>query len=112
MGRVSRVKGLFHRPKHNWIAKYITQEGITVAKENTSKLIKALERGKLGKLKIGRKRALAIARALREEANRLKAQLKRKDLKPETREKFKRLYEIYDSASDRAFTIYREEYKE
>ena len=102
--------GLFKPARHKWIADIITFETPGKARKAADKLIGALQRGRYGNLKIGQKRALAIARALQYAANRAKASAKRKNLSPKERKELIRISKIYDQAAERAFRIYHKRY--
>ena len=71
-----------------------------------------MERGRIGKKRIGRKRAMTIAKALTNAANRAEASAKRRNLTPEEKRKLKEISEIYRRASREAWEIYREKYAE
>jgi len=110
--RKSNKGGLFKPPKHKWLAKIVTFKDPEKAEKAADKLVGALKRGRLGKMKIGRKRALTIARALNYAANRAEAAAKRRNLSPEERRELKEIAEIYREAAEEAFEIYDEMYKE
>jgi len=104
--------GLFKPPRHRWLADIVSFESPTKARESARKLVKAFERGRIGRRKIGRKRALTIARALNYAANRAEASAKRKGLSSKERKELKEIAKIYRKAAEEAFEIYREEYRE
>jgi len=105
-GRKVKGKGLFHEPKHKWLADVITIKSIRGARKACKKLLNALDRRKYGRLRIGRKRALQIARSLSEAANRVYSMLKKENLKPRTRKRLEKIGEIYESAADKAYDVY------
>ncbi len=104
------ARSLFHEPKHDWLGDIITWESTKAAREAAKRLLSALERGHIGKLKIGQKRALAIARALQNAANGAKAAAKKRGLKSKTKKRLRSVAKVYDRAAERAFRIYREKY--
>ena len=105
-------KGLFDNEiKHKWLAKIITFKSPGRAKKAAERLIKALEKGKLGRMKIGRKRALAIDKALNYAANRAEAAAKKKKLSKSEKKQFKKIAQIYRNAQKKASKLYKERYK-
>jgi len=109
--RKSKSKGgLFKPPKHKWLAKIITFKDPDSAEEAAEKLVKGLERGRIGKRRVGKKTALTIARSLNYAANRAEASAKRKNLSKKEREELKEIAEIYREAANEAFEIYHEKY--
>lgn len=103
--------GLFRPPRWKYIAEVVTFETPGKAREAAGRLVRALERGRLGRLRIGRRRALSIARALQYAANRAKAAARNPRISARERAELRRISEIYDRAAERAFEIYREKYK-
>ena len=108
--RKSRGSGLFKPARHKWLADIITFESESKARKAAKRLVNDLERGRIGKKKIGKKRALTIARALQYAANRAEASAKRKNLSPKERKELKEIAKIYDRAAKEAFEIYDEKY--
>lgn len=106
----SRGSGLFKPPRHKDIAEIVSFKNPREAREAASRLVNALERGRLGKKKVGKKRALTIARALTYAANRAEASAKRRNLSPKERRELKEIAEIYRDAADEAWEIYHEKY--
>ena len=104
--------GLFKPAKHKWLADIITFKDPDDAEEAAEKLVGALERGRLGRMRIGRKRALAITRALNYAANRAEASAKRRNLSPEERRELREIAEIYREAAEEAREIYHEKYRD
>ena len=111
MAKGRKSSGLFKPPKHRWLAELITFEDPKKARESAGKLVRGLKRGRVGRRKIGRKRALTTARALSYAANRAEASAKRRNLSAEERKELKEIARIYRDASKEAFEIYREEYR-
>ena len=103
--------GLFKPPKHKWLAKIVCFETLKCAREATKTLVRALERGRLGKLDIGPKRALTIVRALFYAANRAEAAARRRNLSRKEREELRRIHKIYREAAEKADRIYRRKYR-
>ena len=103
---------LFRPPKHKWLADIITFEKVGDARRAAKRLVNGLKRKRIGDLKIGRERALAIARSLQNAANRARASAKRKNLSQKERKKLLSIARVYDKAADRAFEIYHEKYAE
>jgi hypothetical protein len=106
----SRGSGLFKPPRHKWLADIITFESEAKARKAAKRLVNDVERGRMGRKRIGRKRALTIARALLYAANRAEASAKRRNLTPEERRKLREISEIYRKAAEEAFEIYKEKY--
>ena len=104
--------GLFKPPRHKWIADIVSFENPKEAREAAKRLVRALERGRIGKRKVGKRTALTIARALNYAANRAEASAKRKGLSSEERKELREIAKIYREAAEEAFEIYREEYRE
>ena len=104
--------GLFKSPRHKWLAEIVSFESPSEAKESAKRLVRALERGRIGKQKIGKKRALTIVRALNYAANRAEASAKRENLGAKERKELKEIAKIYREAKEEAFKIYHEKYKE
>lgn len=113
--RVRRRKksssGLFAPARHKWLADVITFENPAKARQAADKLINAMKRGRYGRMKIGEKRALTIARALQYAANRAKASAKRSNLSRSERDELERISRIYDKAAEKAFDIYDKKYR-
>ena len=114
MGRRKRG-GLFSPPRHKWLSDIISYKDPESAERAAERLLNALRKGELrykGKtIKIGRTRALQIARALQRAANETKVIYKnKKNLSPEERREFKEIHKIYEEARQEAWKIYREEY--
>ena len=103
--------GLFAPPRHKWLADIVSFKNPTKARESVRRLIKGLERGRIGKMKIGEERALTILRGIKYAENRAKAAAKKRDLSAKERREFKKIAEIYDKAYERARKIYFEKYK-
>ena len=112
MGR-KKKRGLFDNkePKHPWIAKNISLKSPSQAKKGAERLLKALKRGMYKRLKIGQKRALAIARGLQQAANRAKASAKKKDLSKREKQQLRKISKILDKAAEKAFKIYEQKYR-
>jgi len=108
---MGKRKGLFGPAKHNWLADIITFKTISGAEKAAKKLINALKRGRLGKLKIGQKRALQIDQALNLAARRAKAASKNPKFKPKKRKQLRKISKIYDKAAEEASMIYKTKYK-
>jgi hypothetical protein len=106
----SRGSGLFKPPRHKWLADIVTFKDPEKAKKAAKRLVHGLERGRIGRQRIGRKRALTIARALQYAANRARASAKRRNLSPKERKELREIAEIYDEAAEEAFEIYKEKY--
>ena len=102
---------LFKPPKHKWLAKIVSFKNPSSARKAAKKLLSGLKRGRIGKLKIGEKRALQIVQALNYAANRAEASAKKEKLSPKERKELKRISRIYRSAQKRASRIYARRYK-
>jgi len=102
---------LFDEPKHKWLAKIITFKTPSQAERAAERLIKALKRGRLGKLKIGRKRALQIDQALNKAANMAEASAKRENLSKKEKQQLKKIAKIYRRAQRQASKIYKQKYR-
>jgi len=102
---------LFKSPKHKWLAKIVSFKNPSSARKAAKKLLSGLKRGRIGKLKIGEKRALQIVQALNYAANRAEASAKKEKLSPKERKELKRISRIYRSAQKRASRIYARRYK-
>ena len=100
--------GLFHEPKHPRIASLISFKSLSEAKQKGAVIRynfkNAVEQRK-------RDRALVYLRSVVEARNRLKATLKRRDLKKETRKKFRRLFKYYDTLAKRLSELYQKAFK-
>ena len=103
---------LFKPPKHKWLAKIVSFKNPSSARKSAKKLVSGLKRGRIGKMKIGKKRALQIVKALNYAANRAEAAAKKKDLSAKERKELKRISRIYRSAQEKASRIYARRYKE
>ncbi|BEP17059.1 hypothetical protein PYJP_04110 [Pyrofollis japonicus] len=108
----SRKGGLFRPARHKWLADIVTFKDPDKAEDAAERLVHGMERGRIGRMKVGRKRALAIYRALVNAANRAEASAKRRDLSPEERRKLREIAEIYREAAEEAKEIYHEKYAE
>lgn len=104
-------KSIFFPPKHEWLAKRISIESPEKAKRSAETLLNALERGRLGNMKIGQKRAATIARGLQLAGTRAEKMLNKKNLSAKERRELREVAKIYKEAADEAWEIYREEYK-
>lgn len=103
--------GLFRPPRHKWIAGLVDFTSIGGAREGARKLLEILETGRRGGRRVGPKTALVIAKALQNAANRAEASLKRRNLRPETRKRFRELARIYGRYAERAWSIYNRKYR-
>ena len=104
-------KGLFRPPKHKFLERIITFDSVSAARKAARKLVNSLERGRLGKMRIGQKRALTICRALQNAANRAEVSASKNPVfKKQTRVKWKSVSEVYEKAADKAWKIYHEKY--
>ena len=103
--------GLFKPPKHKWLAKVVSFEDPKEARKAASKLLSGLKKGRVGKKRVGKKTALAIARALNYAANRAAASTKREGLSSKERRELEEIARIYREAAEEAFDVYREKYK-
>jgi len=110
VSRKNRKWGLFKPAKHKWLADIIIFTKPSAARKAARKLVNGLKRGRIGKLKIGRKRALVISRALQYASNRAEAAAKKHDLSRAEKRELKSISKIYDSASEKAFKIYQTKY--
>ena len=110
--KAGRKRGLFKPAKHKWLARIITFEDPDKAEEAAERLVNGMKKGRLGRQKIGKKRALTIARSLQYAANRARASAKRRNLSPEERRELLEIAEIYDEYADEAWEIYREKYRD
>jgi len=110
-----RSKGIFHEPKHKWLADIVSFESPEKAEKSARRLVAALKNGKIqheGKtLKIGQKRALQIYKSIIEAANRAKASARRKNLSERERRELLRVAKIYEKAKEEAKEIYHKKYK-
>ena len=110
MSRKTKNRGLFKPAKHKWLAKIVTFKTPSLARKASKKLLNGLKRGRIGKLKIGTKRALTIAKALQYAASRAEASTKRENLSVKEKRELRKISEIYDKAADRAYKIYHSKY--
>ena len=106
----NRKWGLFKPAKHKWLADIITFKSPRSARKAARRLVNALKRKRLGKLKIGRKRALTISKALQYAGSRAEASSKRSNLSRDEKRELKKISEIYDKAADRAYKLYHSKY--
>ncbi|OYT57454.1 MAG: hypothetical protein B6U76_01000 [Desulfurococcales archaeon ex4484_217_2] len=105
--------GLFKPPKHKWLSRIISYETPSKARKAADKLISGLKRGRIGKMRIGQKRALQICRALQRAANETKViRDKKKKLSEKERAEFRKIHKIYDEAVKKAWEIYHDKYKQ
>jgi len=110
LSRTKSKGGLFKPAKHKWLADIITFKTPKAARRAAKRLINALKRRRIGKMKIGRKRALTIAKALQYASSRAEASVKRENLSLKEKKELRKISEIYDKASDKAYRIYHIKY--
>ena len=108
----AQYRSLFRPPRHKWIAGLVDFTSVSGAREGARELLEILETGRRGRRRIGPKTALVIAKALQNAANRAEASLNRRNLKPETRKRYRELARIYGRYAERAWRIYNQKYKE
>ena len=108
-----KAGGLFRPPKHKWIARLVDFTSVSGAREGAERLVEILETGRRGRRRIGSKTALAIARAIQNAANRAEVTLyRRRNLRPETRKRYRELVRIFNRYAAKAWRIYNSKYRE
>jgi hypothetical protein len=103
---------LFKPPRHKWIADIVSFTTPKEAREAARKLIRILERGRHGRLRIGRERALEIVRALYYASNRARASARRHNLSRKEKHELHEIARIYRRAAEKADRIYHKRYAE
>lgn len=105
MGRRRGGSGLFRPARNKWIADRVSFESVKKAREGWREIRDSFEKALKRR---DRDRALQLARAIQNAANRAKASRRRKHLSREVRSRLKKLEEFYEKRADWMWEKYEE----
>jgi len=95
-----RKQTLFKPPKHQYLADLITFKSVEGAEKSSKKAMRMFNDAK------SKQKKLRIVRTLQYAENRINASLKKKNLNPETKKRFKKISSTYGFTADSLWIKY------